>query len=90
MTTDVITTSPRKLDSGTTGARNYVQIQVLGAGKLFYGASQSEITSSSTNPTQQQGLQISAADGIKQFWWTGPLWAVCDAPTEIAWSIEPF
>ena len=95
MQSDVLTTSPRKLDAGSydldgNPQRVYVQLMITGPGTLYYGSQQAEITSSSTDPTQLKGLQIVSNDGVVRFWWNGPLWAACNIPTPITWDIKQF
>lgn len=89
MQTTQVTTDPQKLvDTGKQ--RAYISIQLQGPGTLYYGSLSSEITSSSTDPTQQKGFTIIQADGVQRFWHTGELWVVASAAVTIAWDVKYF
>ena len=86
MQTDVITTQYKKLCSAS-GRRGYIQIQVLGAGTLYYGSSPSEIQPFNGS---QQGFQIVSADKIQRIWIDDEFWVVASVATQIVWDVAFF
>lgn len=69
----------RKLGTFKTWTRVFIQVQ--GPETVFFGNIPQDLQAPVVNG--RQGLQVTAANGLLNFWWIGDFWITASAPVAI-------